>query len=458
MVTKLAGRVAKYPARAVFVWYLAVTLLGAAVLYHPLCRESDREITPLDAAFTATSAACVTGLTVRSTGTDFSWIGQVVILVLIQLGGIGIMTVTTFVTLGWWGRAGLRQRAVLAETLGNKAELDLMRILRQVIVFVVSFEAVGFVILAIRNLFDMPWQSALWHALFHSISAFCNAGFGLYDDSLVRYQSDPVTNLTIMVLIVSGGLGFPVMLDLARQRHCTWRQGWERLNLHSKLMLLGTVVAILFGTASFLALEWGNALANRELGTSLLISTFQSITARTAGFNTIDFTELTNATLFLFIMLMVVGAGPCSAGGGVKVSTVTLLFLQAWSKFRGDGQVSVFRRTVPRELIDRATAVILLFTVVGALALTTLLIIDHSSSPYHESYGEFLGALFEVVSALGTVGLSTGMTMDLSTGSRIALIVCMFLGRLGPISAFAALTRTERESHLSYPKEEILIG
>lgn len=458
-MAKFAGPIIKYPARAAFVWYLAVTMVGGLALSHPLCWESPQPVTPLEAAFTATSAACVTGLVVRSTGLDFTFWGQAIILLMIQIGGIGIMTITTFVTIGWRGQATLRQRAVVIQTLGGREAGDLTTILRNVVVFVLTFEAVGFAILFARLLLlEIPVGDACWEALFHAVSAFCNAGFALHDDSLMRYYNDPVVNFTVMGLIVSGGIGFPVMLDLWRNSYGPWNDRWDRLHLHTKLMLFGTAAMIVLGSVSFLALEWNNTLRNEAPATSLLMSLFQSVTARTAGFNTVDISGLTNATLFMLILLMMIGAGPCSTGGGVKVSTVMLLVLQSFFKFRGAGQVSVFRRTVPRELIDRATASVLLFTVVGALALTSMLVFEQFTPRTEIPRDQFLATAFEVISALGTVGLSMGITAELNPASWVILIVLMFVGRLGPISVVAALSRTEREAHLSYPKEEILVG
>lgn len=458
-MAKFAGPITKYPARAAFLWYLLVAILGTLALLHPACGRSDVPITALDAAFTSTSATCVTGLTVRSTERDFSRLGQAVILLQIQMGGIGIMTLTTFVTVGWRGRATLRQRHAITETLGSRQGGDLRSILRSVVLFVLGFEALGFAILAAHNLLWMPWQDALWEAMFHSVSAFCNAGFALYDDSLTRYQADPVTNATIMALIVTGGLGFPVMLDLRRNWHGDWSERWGRLHLHTKLMLLGTAALIAIGMLCFLALEWNNSLEGRSLGARLQAAAFQSVTARTAGFNTVDTGSLTNATLFIIMLLMMVGAGPCSTAGGVKVSTGMLLFLQAWSKFRGDLQVTAFRRTVPADLISRAIASVLLFTVVGVLALSTLLVFEQTFNGQHvEQREDFLDVAFEVISALGTVGLSTGVTPELTAISRLILMGLMFVGRLGPISVVAALTRSEREVRISYPKEEILVG
>jgi len=456
---QFTGRLLKYPARVSFFWYLGLIVAGTLALQHPLCRGSqNRPISLLDAVFTSTSAGCVTGLAVRSTEHDFSFAGQAVILVLIQLGGIGIMTVTTFVMFHLGGRETMRNRAVLSETLGAGAGADLKWILRNVLAMTFLFEGIGFLLLTLRNLFDHRPAIALWHALFHSVSAFCNAGFALHDDSLTRYQGDPLVNLTVGALIVIGGIGFPVILDIKRNWHGQWKACWDALNLHSKLMVTGTAVLLALGTVSFLTLEWDNVLKEMPYWKRPIVALFHSISCRTAGFNTVETASLTNAMLFISILLMAIGAGPCSTGGGFKVSTIAVLGLRAWATFRGFTRVNVARRTLPSEIIDRATATLMLFFSVATIALTTLLVIEQSDAAHPQSQGLFLDAAFEVVSALGTVGLSAGMTTQLSTAARVIVIVLMFIGRLGPISVFIALSRSERKEPIEFPGEEPLIG
>ncbi|MEO8166451.1 MAG: TrkH family potassium uptake protein [Betaproteobacteria bacterium] len=425
----------------------------------PICRqESAAAINWLDATFTATSAACVTGLAVRSTGNDFSPAGQIVILLLIQLGGIGIMTVTTLITFRLGGRADLRHRAVLAETLGAHSEPDLGWVLRNVLLLTFTFEAIGFVILAARNLLIDPPGRAIWHALFHSVSAFCNAGFSLNDDSLTRYQGDPVVNFTIAGLVVIGGLGFPVMLDIKRNWHGPRPTRWERLCLHSKIMLIGTVALLILGTLAILTLEWDGVLRDYSLRKKLLVSFFHSMSCRTAGFNTVELGSLSNASLFISILLMMIGAGPCSTAGGFKVSTLMALVLNARATLRGETNISLFRRTVSPAVVTRATSTLLLFAVIAVLALTLLLAAEQSAVAHADSKSEFLDAMFEVFSALATVGLSTGLTPRLTVVGRCIIILLMFMGRLGPISVFVALSRDERVRKVEFPHEELLIG
>lgn len=458
-MTEVTGSLRKYPARASFAWYAVVIFLGAVLLTRPFCLASGaKAISFLDALFTATSATCVTGLAVRSTGNDFSWLGQAVILVLIQIGGIGIMTLTTYITFRLGGGAGLRSRAAAAETLGPTDEPDLTLLVRRLLRFVFLIEGLGFAVLLVRWLFTFPPWTAAWYALFHSVSAFCNAGLSPFDDSLVGAQGDPVVILTVGALIVAGGLGFPVMLDLRQNWYGTWPRMWDRLRLHTKLMLIGTTILVVAGTAAFLALEWNNALAAMPWWKRLLVAWFQAVVPRTAGFNSVDIGSLTNATLFVLVLLMLIGAGPCSTGGGFKVSTIMILVIRVWSAFRGWSRVNIFRRTIPLQVLGQATATVLVFTVVVSLALTALLVFEQEDLPHARAGGIFLDSLFEVVSAIGTVGLSTGLTPQLTAAGRVVIIVVMFLGRLGPISVFAALSQSERQQSFEYPSEQPLIG
>ncbi|PQO27175.1 TrkH family potassium uptake protein [Blastopirellula marina] len=457
---QLTGSIVKYPARNLVVWYLALILIGTVLLTLPICRGAGAAaISRLDACFTATSASCVTGLAVRSTPDDFNFLGQLVILILIQIGGIGIMTITTYTLFNLGSQPSLRARAILTETLGASDDADLKWILRHVLMVTAVSEGAGFLILLVRNLYLYDsFLTSAWHALFHSISAFCNAGFALHNDSLVRFQGDIVVNLTISALIVVGGIGFPVMLDLNKNWRKGVLEGWASLHIHSKFMLIGTTVLLLGGFVGTLMLEWDGVLADMPLWKKLIVSGFHSVTCRTAGFNTIELASLTNATLFISMLLMLIGAGPCSTGGGFKVSTVMVMAVHAWKTFHGMTRLNFARRTIPELVTQQATATALLFTVIAIGALTTLLVFEQSSVPHPKSQGLFLDAAFEVVSALGTVGLSTGFTASLSTAGKMIIIVLMFLGRLGPISVFVALSRTKRQTPVEYPKEEPLIG
>jgi trk system potassium uptake protein TrkH len=357
-------------------------------------------------------------LTVRSTVNDFSGFGQGVILVLIQLGGLGIMTITTLAAFQIGGQATLRQRAVVADTLGVKSGRDLRWVGRTVFLTVLVSEAAGFLLLADAG----------------------NTGI----------------NLAICGLIIVGGIGFPVIIDVGTRLQQR-RDVWQRLSIQSKLMLIGTAGLLALGAVSFWALEWDEALADEPLATRILMGLFHTTTCRTAGFNTIDYGTLASSTLFLTIILMAIGAGPCSTAGGFKVSTLMTLLVSSWSSFRGLPRANIFRRTIPATAVRRATATALLFGAVATLALVALLVVE-SRNPTSDRPRWFLESLFECISALGTVGLSTGITPLLSDPGKIVLIVLMLVGRLGPISAAVALSRQRTPYQPEYLEEEPLVG
>lgn len=457
-MAKITGSLSQYPARVSFVAVVLLILLGTLLLCAPASRASaDRPITWLEGLFTCVSSVCVTGLTVRSTGNDFSLFGQIVIVLLCQIGGLGILTITNFVMLQFGGALDLRDKRLLKETLGTEGAVNFRWVLKNVLRFTLIAEFIGAAILFVRFAWDMSWPQAAWHAIFHSVTAFCNAGFSLNDSSLIAYQSDWTVILTISLLIIFGGLGFPVFLDLLRQRRKPWGERFDGLHLHSKLILLGTGVLLLVGTLSFLLFEWNDSLRDKSWQATILIPLFQSVTCRTAGFNSIDQAELNGASLFLSIFLMLVGGGPCSTAGGVKVTALVMLVLKSVGSLTGRSAISIFRRTIPQSSVDKATAVILFYVFIAGSGLLLILTLEDSLGGL-DGRDKFLPCLFEVVSALGTVGLSVNFTTELSDLSLIVLIVLMFIGRLGPITVFAALSLPERDRALKFVSEEPLVG
>lgn len=455
---KISGALSNYPARVSFATFVLLILVGTLVLCQPFARaDAERPITWIEAMFTCISACCVTGLTVRSTGHDFSFGGQLAILVLIQIGGIGILTITNFLMLQLGGTMQMREKRLLHETLGAEGNANLGWVLRNVIRFTLIAEAIGAFLLTVRFLFEMPWPQAVWQALFHSVSAFCNAGFSLNDNSLVDYQNDWLVNGTVGGLIVAGGIGFPVVLDLLRQRRGTWQDRIANLHLHTKIMLLGTTGFILVGAVSYWLFEWDHALKDKSWSGAILIPIFQSVTCRTAGFNTIDQAELTGASLLVSIFLMFVGGGPCSTAGGVKVTSMLMIMLKAAHRVRGRATVSIYRRTIPQLSIDKASTLILFYVFIAAIALLLVLTLENAFGELDDR-SVFLSGLFEVISALGTVGLSVNLTPHLSEPSLFVLMLLMFFGRLGPVSVFAALSLPERDASLKFVAEEPLVG
>lgn len=456
---KLASSLERYPARITSLAFFLLIVLGACALRLPASSASAQTpISWLDAFFTSTSAVCVTGLSVRSTVDDFSGIGQVVILGLIQLGGIGIMTFSSFILLMLGGAAGLRQQVLFTDTLGSRGFTDLRRLLRRVFFVTLSIEMMGALLLWIRFCFDMPWVQAGWYAAFHSVSAFCNAGFGLWNDSLVGYRGDWMVNGVICSLVILGGLGFPVILELLIALRKLHRSRWTSFSLHTKLVLISTLFLIVFGYVTFTILEWDNALKEASTSERILIPFFQSVICRTAGFNSIDLNDLTNASLFVSILLMAVGGSPCSTAGGFKTSTLSLLILNAIRRFQGYRNVSCFRKTIPQSSIERAAAATIVFFTVAVFGCLLLMLIEQSGQSHRDQKDSFMDLLFEVVSALGTVGLSTGITATLSPLGKVVIMLLMFLGRLGPVSVMVALARTRRAPKVEYAHEEPLFG
>lgn len=452
----LTGKLEKYPARTSFYWYLGVLLLGTIALHHPWCSaHKEAPITWMDALFTATSALCVTGLSVRSTPNDFSILGQCVILALIQFGGVGIMTITSFILTQFSQQSGLREQTIVFETLGGSKKSDFKSIVRRVLILTFVLELLGALCMFPQFWTMYSLQNAIYHSVFYSVSAFCNAGFALDDNSLIGFRGDLSMNLTIMTLIITGGIGYPVLTDVVRcVRNYGWRL-WPELSLHSKLMLIGSTSLILGGAVVFYLLEINGVLRDLSTREQVLAPLFHSVSCRTAGFNTVNISDLSIASLFISIALMVIGAGACSTGGGVKVSTAALLFLHAWSRFQNQKYIQLFRRTIPITAVDRAMASAMLFLVIAAAALTIILVIEQTGK---ESGDVFIDFMFEVASALGTVGLSTGLTPELSSLGRLVLVVLMFLGRLGPISVFAALSRERKAPSVRFASEEPLVG
>lgn len=457
MSQQFAGSLVSYPARITFYAYCGMILLGTALLLLPIARVADRPpISPADALFTATSACCVTGLVVRSTVHDFSVFGQGVILLLMQLGGLGIMTITTLVAFQLGGQASMRQRVLLAEALWIRGGTELRWVAGAVALVVLSMETIGFVLLSVTTWGTAPAMSVVWRSAFHSVSAFCNAGFALSDESFMPQAGNLPVNLVLCSLVIVGGLGFPVIFDIFSRLKAR-EPLWVRLSTHSKLMLMGTAGLLVYGMVTFWLLEWNEGLADRSLTTKLVMGLFHATTCRTAGFNTIDYATLADATLFLTIILMAIGAGPCSTAGGFKVSTFMTLLVRGWASFRGCEHANFFRRTVPRSAVERAAVTALLFAVLAIAALVALLVVENTAVVSQRPRW-FLESLFECISALGTVGLSTGITPLLSNPGKMILVVLMLLGRLGPISVALALSWEKRPYQTEYLEEGPLVG
>jgi trk system potassium uptake protein len=402
----------------------------------------------VDALFVSVSAASVTGLSSVEFSDTFTKFGDTVIMVLIQVGGLGIMTFTTLGAVLIGQGASFRNLLTVREELGNvDSPRNTSRLLGQIVVITLLVEALGAVVLAfgfIRG--GLGFGEGLFQAVFHAIMAFCNSGFNaLSSDGLSRYAADPAVNLALVALIILGGLGFPVLVNLYRYRQM------RRLTLHSKLVLVTTAALILIGVSSVALLEWTNpaTLGGESVGTRLWMSLFQGVTPRTAGFSTVDYAQMRESTLFTQIGLMFIGAAPASTGGGVRVTTLALLVLVVLTLVRGQEEVSAFGRRVPRPLIQKALAVLSASALLVILATLAIMVSDGL---------RLVPAIFEITSAFGTVGLSMNVSQELSPFAKLVVVGVMFWGRVGTVTLILALSARQKATKYVYPHEDIAIG
>jgi trk system potassium uptake protein TrkH len=440
--------VPRHPAQLVSLAFAAVILLGTGLLALPVATEGPGGASLLTAAFTSTSSVCVTGLIVVDTATYWSTFGQVVIMLLVQIGGLGIMTLASVLALVVARRLGLRSRLIAQAETGALDLGEVRRILFGVVVLSVLFEALAALVLTLRFAltYDYSAGSALYRGVFHAITSFNNAGFALWSDNLMQFVTDGWVCVTISLSIIFGGIGFPVWLELRRQlgRPARW-------SLHTKLTLLVTGLLLVVGFATVLGFEWGNpgTLGPLDTGGKLLASFFQGVQPRTAGFNTVDYGQMDDSTLLFQDVLMFIGTGSAATGGGIKVTTFALLMLMVWTEIRGDPEVNVFGRRISTAAGRQALAISLIAFL--AVAACTLVIVSVSEATVSQS-------IFESTSAFGTVGLSTGITADLPEAGKVALIVLMYLGRVGPHGLGTALVLRERRRRYRYAEGRPIIG
>ena len=433
--------------RLIVLAFAGLVVVGTLLLKIPAANNG---ISWLDAFFESVSAVTVTGLQAVVPAEDFTPLGQGILAALIQLGGLGIMTLATVGALLIGRRMGFRELLVVREELASPdSPRNVARLVGQVALITLLVEIVGAVILTIRFALEGHGFGSIGLGLFHTVAAFCNAGFDIFEGGTASYAGDPTVNLTLIYLIIAGGLGFPVLVNLYYYPRI------RRLTLGSKLVLITTAVLLVVGVASVALLEWTNprTLGGEPLGTKVLMSLFQGVTPRTAGFATVTYSDMRDPTLAVQMALMFIGTAPISTGGGIKVTTVALLFLVLLSQVRGQEEISAFGRRIPRSLIAKSVTVMTLSTLlVGGTALA-LMISDGLT---------FLEALFEVTSAFGTVGLSLGpgygFATEISPFGKILLALIMFAGRVGPITLVVALSERSKPRRYSYPEEEIAIG
>lgn len=431
--------------------FLGIILLGAALLTLPIASRSGVSCRFLDALFTATSATCVTGLVLYDTFSQWSGFGQMVIICLIQIGGLGFMSIVTLVVFLLRRKVGLKQRLVMAQALSLNDMDGVVKLQKWVIVGSFSVEAVGALILTMRFLPEYGWVTALKWGVFHSISAFCNAGFDIFGcitpgASLMEFNSDPVVLLTLSALVIVGGLGFLVWEEVVMVRR------FKKFSVYTKLVLVTTAVLLIAGTVLIAIVEWNNpaTIGSMCVGDKLLNCFFQSVTTRTAGFAAVDQAVLTDGGKGISMALMLVGGSSGSTAGGLKTVTMVVLLLFMWSRARGKGSVCVFRRTIPTEQVMDAMTVAALMTMLSVFGAVVI----SATSPV-----SFTDGLFEAVSALATVGVTAGVTTKLSVTAQILMMIYMYFGRVGILTiSLGFLMRKEAGERFHYAQTKLLIG
>ena len=423
--------------------------MGTVLLLLPVSTHSGH-ISFIDALFTSTSAVCVTGLIVQDTATYFSSFGKAVILILFQLGGLGIMTFSTLILLVAGKKISIQDKIIIQQGYHHASAKNVKSLIKNIFFYSLIIEFVGTLIFFLHWHGKFSGPKGLFLSLFHSVSAFCNAGFSLFSDSFVSFRGDVLVNVTVVVLIVLGGVGFLVLSEGTEIFASLWRRKRGQTSLHSKLVFLMTFILIVFSFALFLLMEWDKSLEGFSVKEKILSALFQIVTPRTAGFNTMDLNTLSYAAVFLLIFLMFVGASPGSTGGGVKTSTLGVLLAFVKSKIVARDSVSLFYRTIPLEIITRAFTVITLSICVISLS-SFFLFLTQSGMSMQEVF-------FEVFSAFGTVGLSLGVTPRLTTAGKAVIILTMFIGRIGPLTLLYAFSRQKAFGKFEYVEEAVMIG
>jgi len=445
------------PGQILILYYAFAILIGAVALSLPIAANGP-PLSFIDSLFTATSAQCVTGLIVVDTGTKLTLFGQTVVLVLIQTGGLGLMSFSVYLFFYLRKGVGARGRGIIQETLLHTPIASVKDLIRGIFLLAFAIEGVGVLLLAVVFIPEMGFWQGLFCSIFHSVSAFCNAGFSLFPDSLIGYQGNALINFTIMGLIVLGGIGFLVIRELLDYLPWWRKAERRRLTLHSRLVLWTSGILIVGGALLIALLEYSSAFEDMGFKESFLTAVFQSITARTAGFNSIDLNMFRLPTLFLMMFLMFVGASPGSAGGGIKTTSLALFVAILCSRLKGNPHTNVFRRTVPDEVVAKSLALVMLAILLLGTALFALLSVQHPETAANQSAGGFVNLTFEAISAFATVGLSLGTTAELLPMGKLIVIALMFIGRIGLLTVAFTIVRRTRPNAVRYGQENIMIG
>ncbi len=450
-------------ARTICLGFIAVMMMGTILLTLPFSSQEGIWTNPIDALFTATSAVCVTGLAVFDTGTYFSFWGQLIILLLIQIGGLGYMTTMTFLLSLIQKRFDLRQKIAIQESLDRQLMQGSRQWIRSIVGLSLMFEIGAMIFLFERFRHDYEPLDALWLAIFHSISAWNNAGFSLFSDSLMQYQNSLIINIVIPLLIIFGGLGYEVLLEMYLWLRNKLKNLPQRFNfsLNYKVATSTTFFLLIFGTILFLGVEISNnnTLGDLSFKDKLIVAWFQSVTTRTAGFNSISIGDLTFAGICVTIVFMFIGGSPGGTAGGIKTTTLRIIANSTRAALKGEEDVDLYQRTVPKSLILKAVAVVF-GSVVMVISVTFLIsFVEFNFNPQVQSdNSNSIRIFFEVVSAFATVGLSMGITASFSAFSKFVLVVTMYSGRVGILLLISAIIGESQPSVIQYPQENLLIG
>ncbi|MBW1728804.1 MAG: ATPase [Deltaproteobacteria bacterium] len=436
--------------------YLVTIGIGSFLLLLPASTVTGT-ISFIDAIFTATSAVCVTGLIVVDTGSYFTLFGQYIILVLIQLGGLGVMTVSVTIFLMIGKQVSFKQRMAMQDLFAHTPREDINQLIKSILWFTVIAELSGIVLLTVHWTKEYPLTKAIYMGVFHAVSAFCNAGFSLFTNSFMDYTGDVFLNVVICTLIIFGGIGFPVVYDIYKT---AFRSQGKRIKLsvQTKTVLMTTGILIMAGMAVFWSIEQNVSMRGYSFIDRLLPSLFQSVTCRTAGFNTINIAALGNATLAFMIFLMVVGASPGSCGGGIKTTTLAVLGKFAWSRMRNKIRVNLFKKSIPKDTVAKSISLVVISMTIILAALFLLLLSTPDNLSSGKDHSQFLSYLFEVVSAFGTVGLSMGATNQMTCPGKLLIIIIMLIGRVGVLTFSYLIAGVELTKGIEYAEENIMIG
>lgn len=435
--------------QTIAVGFLIVILLGTLLLMLPFATTSGESAGFLDALFTATSATCVTGLIIADTYVYWSVFGRCVILVLIQIGGLGFMTIAVFFAIFMHKNIGLKERGLLQESMNAMQIGGIVKLVKKITIGTFIIEGVGALILSIRFIPRMGFLEGLANGIFHSISAFCNAGFDLLGkytpyNSMMDYSDDILVNFTIMMLIIVGGIGFLVWDDISKKK-----LKFKEYRLHTKIVLVFTAVLIFGGALLIYLFEKDNIMEDMGVKETILTSLFASVTARTAGFNTIDPANMTISSKMLTCILMFIGGSPGSTAGGIKTTTFAVMIITAWAKLRNSHGSNVFGRRLDEEEVQKASVVVTINLLLAVTAAVTICAIQ--PFPLED-------VLFEVFSAIGTVGISAGITRDLNVISQVIVIILMYCGRIGSMTFALSFTERKKVAPIQQPAEKIMIG